>query len=248
MNPTPTDDRLADLLAARVTEGLSADEQAELAHLLAESPGEDLWSFEVAAAAATLAFGRGEERLPEDVAARIERKAADHLPPPPTPVQGRSRPLLAWAGWAVAAGLAGVLIWTNRPGPKQPGIEDREKQLRADPSAAEFALAKTEVPGLTARLVWSDSRQEGYLEVRGLPPNDPTKEQYQLWVVDGGRPDDKPVDGGVFDVRPDGTARVPVRNPIPVRKAAAFAVTKEQPGGVVVAKGPHVLVLTPKAG
>ena len=54
-----------------------------------------------------------------------------------------------------------------------------------------------------------------------------------------------PVDGGVFDVKPDGTALVRVRAPIQVKDAKAFAVTKETAGGVPVSDGPMLLVLTP---
>ena len=95
-------------------------------------------------------------------------------------------------------------------------------------------------------MVWSTAKQEGYLEVRGLKPTDPTKEQYQLWIVDPTKK--QPVDGGVFDVKPDGTALVRVRTPIVVKDAVAFAVTKETAGGVVVSEKEHLLVLKPKPG
>ena len=75
---------------------------------------------------------------------------------------------------------------------------------------------------------------------------DPSKEQYQLWIVDSSKK--QPVDGGVFDVRPDGTALVRVRAPILVKDAKAFAITKETAGGVVVTEGPLLLVLAPKPG
>jgi hypothetical protein len=55
------------------------------------------------------------------------------------------------------------------------------------------------------------------------------------------------VDGGVFDVTPQATASgdviVPFRAKLPVGKAAAFVVTMEQPGGVVVSKQERVLAL-----
>ena len=76
-------------------------------------------------------------------------------------------------------------------------------------------------------------------------PCDPAKERYQLWVVDAARTDPahaQPVDGGLFDVGPDGSATVPVRAALPVRDATVFAVTRELPDGVVVSAGPHLAV------
>ena len=76
-----------------------------------------------------------------------------------------------------------------------------------------------------------------------LPANDPSAQQYQLWIVDPSR-DEKPVDGGVFDI-PAGatTAVIPIRNPLVVKNPAAFVITLEQPGGVVVSKQEVVVAL-----
>ena len=90
-------------------------------------------------------------------------------------------------------------------------------------------------------VVWSDARQEGYLRITGLPVNDRERAQYQLWVVDASR-DVHPVDGGVFDITSDGELIIPVQAKLAVNRPAAFAVTLEQPGGVVVSDGPMLLV------
>jgi anti-sigma-K factor RskA len=65
-----------------------------------------------------------------------------------------------------------------------------------------------------------------------------------LWIFDGTRDKRYPVDGGVFDV-PANSAEVviPIRATLPIRKAAAFAVTVEKPGGVVVSGLGHVVAL-----
>ena len=78
-----------------------------------------------------------------------------------------------------------------------------------------------------------------------LAANDPAQNQYQLWIFDPTRADweQKPVDGGVFDVAPDGTSIVRIDPKLPVRETALFAVTLEVPGGVVVSKRER-LVLT----
>ncbi|MEO1534725.1 MAG: anti-sigma factor [Planctomycetota bacterium] len=90
---------------------------------------------------------------------------------------------------------------------------------------------------VTGEVVWSEAAQEGYMVLTGMPANDPSVEQYQLWVVDASRGtplEVPPVDGGVFDVADDGRVVIPVRCAILARDVVAFAVTIEQPGGVVV--------------
>ncbi|MGL4551943.1 MAG: anti-sigma factor domain-containing protein, partial [Gemmataceae bacterium] len=85
-------------------------------------------------------------------------------------------------------------------------------------------------PGAVA---WNNARQEGYLRLDGLPPNDPRVSQYQLWIFDADRDERYPVDGGVFDV-PAAGAVVPIRAKLGVGRPTLFAVTRERPGGVVV--------------
>ncbi|MBP3959735.1 anti-sigma factor [Gemmata sp. G18] len=245
MNTDPRPDRLDELLALEATQGLNPGEVTELDALLAALPNEDPDSLERAAAAIHLALSGPPEPLPAHLAERLELAAAAFIPAAPAPARpSRSRPAWAiWAGWAVAACLAGVLVYTQWP----EDLAGKRDRLVKDAvaKAEKFAGEKA---GATGEVVWSAAKQEGYLEVRGLPPLDPTREQYQLWIVDGGRAKKEPVDGGVFDVQPDGTILVRVRNPIPVKDAKAFAVTKETVGGVVVSDGPMLLVLTPKQG
>ena len=90
---------------------------------------------------------------------------------------------------------------------------------------------------LEGDVVWSSTKQEGYMRFRGLPVNDKTKETYQLWIFDETRgvySDDIAVDGGVFDIdpAPDATV-VPIRAKLPIGRPVLFAVTTEPPGGVV---------------
>jgi anti-sigma-K factor RskA len=98
--------------------------------------------------------------------------------------------------------------------------------------------------GVTADVVWDPVTQKGYAHFAGLATNDPHVQQYQLWIFDGTRDKRYPVDGGVFDV-PANSAEVviPIRATLPIRKAAAFAVTVEKPGGVVVSGLGHVVAL-----
>jgi anti-sigma-K factor RskA len=148
------------------------------------------------------------------------------------------------------AALLLVTVWVGRPGtfPESgpaPGVVEARTALLGldgtvqtpwgDSSWAEFAEVQGDV-------VWNDERQEGYLRLTNMPANDPTQAQYQLWIVDPGR-DEEPVDGGVFDVPPGlREVLVPIRAKLSVRSPAAFAITREQPGGVVVSEGPLLMV------
>lgn len=100
---------------------------------------------------------------------------------------------------------------------------------------AEVAEAKPgEQPEIKGDIVWDSQKQKGYMRFKGLPANDPTKEQYQLWIFDENQDEKYPIDGGVFDVNKDGEVIIPVDAKINVKKPTLFAVTKEKPGGVVV--------------
>jgi len=86
---------------------------------------------------------------------------------------------------------------------------------------------------VTGDVVWSNASQQGFMRFVGMPPNDPLQEQYQLWIIDPER-DAEPIDGGVFDIASTGEVVVPIQAKLKVLKAAAFAITVEKPGGVVV--------------
>jgi hypothetical protein len=246
-------DRLLDLLAAEATQGLSEDETRELRGLLRMFPDEDPDSIARAAAAADMAFSDPLEPMPPELAGQIERQAAaffanrpEPAPPPPPPRTPRS----TYLALALAAGLAAVLLWAlwPRPGVRVPTLEEQYVALQKLPDSKEFMDEKA---GAKGELVWNNAKQEGYVKVKGLPANDPTKEQYQLWIVDATRTDpahSQPVSGGVFDVQPDGTAIIPVKAGLKIGDAKLFAITKEKAGGVVWSKEPHVLVLAPKQG
>ena len=71
------------------------------------------------------------------------------------------------------------------------------------------------------------------------------KNQYQVWILDPLN-HKQPVDGGVFDVtQSDKTMIIPINPKLPISKAVGFAITLEQPGGVVVSNQP-LLLTAPK--
>ena len=165
---------------------------------------------------------------------------------PPAPLQGRA---MAATGWALAAALAIAffVVRTDVPPGSTPAV---------DASAARIALVRdaTDVITLpwapptvagyervTGDVVWSQSRQQGYLRLANLPVNDPGRMQYQLWIVDPER-DTHPVDGGVFNVSATGEVLIPIQAKLQIVAPKAFAITAERPGGVVVSAGPLLVV------
>jgi hypothetical protein len=164
-------------------------------------------------------------------------------------------------GWLAAAACLVLAIfgWERAPAPLPPVAEVPPAQP-APPTAAEeraALLAKTDslkIPlgatkdpaaaGVTGDVVWDPVTQRGFLHFAGLAPNDPAMHQYQIWIFDAGRDKRYPVDGGVFDVPANASEVViPIRASLMVRKPAAFAVTLEKPGGVVVSGREHVVAL-----
>ena len=116
-------------------------------------------------------------------------------------------------------------------------------QDESDTQRLEFASASDSYKGLSGEVIWNDEKQEGYMSLENLAVNDPTKTQYQLWIVDPER-DELPVDGGVFDItQKDGTQIIPIRNALAITKPVAFVITLEQPGGVVKSKQEIVVAL-----
>jgi anti-sigma-K factor RskA len=260
-------DRRSDLLADRALEGLSEVEARELMRL----GGADDASYDEAAAALALAelarTGDG-EALPDALAARVlsdARARGAARPPPakgPAAARARSRwsraPALGWIA-AAAAAVVAVFGWTRPPAivekvqlvevvappPRVPTPGERRAELLAQaPDAKTIAWSATPDPaakGADGDVVWSESRQQGYMRIRGLAANDPKAAQYQLWIFDGRRDQAHPVDGGVFDVV-DGEVVVPIRAAIQVFEPKLFAVTVERPGGVVVSKRERIVL------
>jgi anti-sigma-K factor RskA len=116
-------------------------------------------------------------------------------------------------------------------------------QDKSDTQRLEFASASDPYNGLSGEVIWNDEKQEGYMFLENLAVNDPTQNQYQLWIVDPER-DELPVDGGVFNItEKDGKQIIPIRNALAINKPVAFVITLEQPGGVVKSKQEIVVAL-----
>jgi hypothetical protein len=171
------------------------------------------------------------------------------------------------AGWFAAAAclLLAIFAWFRSPpssaplpgvavtqpplsGPEQTlSTSQARAALLAKAGAVKITLGATKDPagaGVSGDVVWDPATQKGFIRFAGLAPNDPLVHQYQVWIFDGERDQRYPVDGGVFDVPANpGEVVIPIHAALTIRKPAAFAVTVEKPGGVVVSSREHVVAL-----
>ena len=255
------DERLLELLTEQAVYGLDASQTDELHQLIeqTEQPtdGDEL---ELAAAAAYRVFEELDsvvhEPMPDALSdkliaqgvARIDSHADSQAHAPlPFPAQttgtvwGLRHPALGWLAAAAVLAIS-VTAWivtardneqTNYAAYRTELIEQASDITRAD-----WAESDDPVYGkITGDVVWSDQRQMGYMRLAGMPVNDPSVKQYQLWIVDPDV-DAHPVDGGVFDISDDGEVIIPIDAKLHVDKPTVFAITVEKPGGVVVSGGP----------
>jgi len=178
---------------------------------------------------------------------RRKIEAAPQAPRPATaPATISRRAPAAYLGWALAATLAAALVVVRTDGPALP--DDAAARASLVSEAADVVTLPWAPPtapgyeGVTGDVVWSQSKQQGYLRLANMPVNDPSRVQYQLWIVDPGRDSKHPVDGGVFNVSSTGEVIIPIQAKLQIRAPKAFAITAEQPGGVVVSAGPLLVV------
>jgi hypothetical protein len=133
------------------------------------------------------------------------------------------------------------------PAPRARTPAEERLALLANAGSVKVTLSATKDPaakGVTGDAVWDPVTQKGFLHFVGLASNDTGVSQYQIWIFDAGRDKRYPIDGGVFDVPADADEVViPINANLNVSKVAAFAVTVEKPGGVVVSARQHVVVL-----
>ncbi|HLM02551.1 MAG TPA: anti-sigma factor [Pyrinomonadaceae bacterium] len=167
-----------------------------------------------------------------------------------------------WLGWLVAAFACTVLavnIWITRFQPRDiagnptptPTVTPQKltpaqefAQLLDSVDTIQTTLTNPKNPNEVLGVVaWNDAAQKGFISLRGIPANDATKEQYQLWIFASNQDQKTPVDGGVFDVGAGGEVIIPIDAKIKVEKPTLFAVTAEKPGGVVVSKQEKILAI-----
>ena len=254
--------KLFDLLSDRALFGLDNQETEELGQLLSGNPWvrEEYMDDAVARMAVEFeAHDATSESMPSDLADRIKGRLQSELEPASSEVAGRIEPRtvngsggsvgwLGWVGWAAAAAalVFAATLWE----PELPTIDNSTQLVSwvdAHPDAVRWDWSPGLVnpsEGVTGYVTFSPEAQEGFMMIKGLEPNDPRVEQYQLWIWDREREPDPenpqplaenvhPVDGGVFDVNDAGEVVIPMKLPLRVGQPYLFAVTVERPGGVV---------------
>ncbi|MGD9843464.1 MAG: anti-sigma factor [Steroidobacteraceae bacterium] len=261
MNALPENEQLLDLLAKHATQGLDPVEAEELNTLLRAHPGTNATEFDASVAAILLAGKAGQVAMPAELAATILAAAPvkTHKIVSFTTRPRRQSTRYTAAGWwsAAACLLLAITGWWPRLMNKSvaPPVStaltiEQQRDALANSGAAIQAVwspgneAASEV--LMGDVVFDPVTQQGYLRFRGIPANDPRLEQYQLWIADAARKPPQPVDGGVFNTpqaTEAGDVIVPFTAKLPVGKPAAFVVTIEQPGGVVVSSQQRVLAV-----
>ena len=244
---------LLDLLATRSCQPLSYTEELELNHLLDEFPEYTPDYFEdIAALADSTMYVHDEQNLssmPESTKKKIIKNFRSDN-------EGFSTlqifknifqtPKLAWAMTCLLA------IGTSMSMIEFRNYETNYRNLPMKKAVLEFSsddlieynwfAQSDEFCACSGNVIWSDDGQRGFITLAGLPMNDPTQNQYQIWIVDPNM-HANPVDGGVFDiVTGDAPTIIPINPKLPIGKAKGFAITLEQPGGVVISE--QSLILT----
>lgn len=242
--------------------GLDPEEERELARLQggdgADAWDEAEELEHAAAVVAMLHAARQIQPLPPELRARLEggarayfavraqaprplRSPAESTPAPRVAAPGESmRSRWGLAALAAAASVAAIVgWWPSSVEPSAPqvvvapaAVELRQKLLAEKDTLLVAAQGTDFAKGASGDVVWQPRAQAGWMRLVGLPVNDPTVEQYQLWIFDEAQK--HPVDGGVFNVGAGGELLVPIDAKLRVAKPTLFAITIEKPGGVVV--------------
>jgi hypothetical protein len=205
-------------------------------------------------------------RLEDARAARVDAGTPPSGQPAGGPLRASRSGVYGWVAAAACLVLA-VIGWMHTPTPPElppvadlppaviapppppvpPSPAEERAALLAKSDSLKVTLGATKDPaaqGVSGDVVWDPVTQKGFVHFVGLASNDPAVKQYQVWIFDAARDQRYPIDGGVFDVPADANEVViPFNVSLPVSKAAAFAVTVEKAGGVVVSARQHVVAL-----
>lgn len=267
------DERMLDLLCDKALFGLSEEELRELAEFEATAgpTDEDLMLELTAARLSTIGSVEGAE-LPEHLFEKIVRDSKGHVLTEENvftarraepPRDGRGPGMFGWLGWAAAAAACIALAIMAYDRPESPLVADgprpsptlqqeltpallRQQLIDTGQVAVRAEWGKGNLPQteeISGDVVWSDDRQTGYMRIKGLPVNDRTREQYQLWIFEDAKLEAHPKDGGVFDISSDGEVIVPIDAKLLTRDPKAFAITIEKPGGTVVSERDKIAAL-----
>lgn len=262
MNRTERFERLLDLKVQEASFGLSQTEAAELRGLIAEFPDWDGDESLSLTAANIQLVGIQEEQMPAHLMRSIEDEFSRLYPEPnriapktSTEENPSSKALFDtnWLGWALAGAFGVALVFNSLSSfdgttPSVPVALTVQQEFDELLSNSQDVVRNEWVSptpdkqlGFEGEVVWSETKQKGFMKFKGLPVNDKSKETYQLWIFDSNQKSEHPIDGGIFDVEGDGEVIVPIQAKLEVKNASLFAVTVEKPGGVVVSSREKLL-------
>ncbi len=166
------------------------------------------------------------------------------------------RPLLRLTllgGWlAAAALLVATIAAYGRVSSLEATFGAGSPELRRSEmiaTAADVEVLPWTTEGVSGDVTWSAARNAGFMRIEGLAINDPSVSQYQLWIFRGSdsAAEAHPVSGGVFDVSGAGEVIIPIDAQLQLGRAGLFAVTVEEPGGVMVSKREQVVLIAARA-
>ena len=245
----PKKNTLDEQLAGYILGELSEEEFREFRDLPESTRSDSLNTLERIASSVSLVDVDLGEKMPEHLRIAVSesgrKRVAERRGLPkaelasgPRLQAGRLREAIAWLA-CLAATIMAISFW-QRPVPKidqgSTPVWTRESLIASAKDVIRVSWSDGKTPleqKVTGDVVWSNQLQRGFMRFVGMPMNEPTVEQYQLWIIDPSR-DDEPIDGGVFDISTSGEAIVPIQAKLLVNRPQAFAITIEKPGGVVV--------------
>jgi anti-sigma-K factor RskA len=192
--------------------------------------------------------------LREKLLTRVRTEQASQLP---TPAFSMTHPPLwvwwhraLWAGRVAVAGLVGFLGWALYDAQVQLGKQRvvnyqlteelaQERMLtnlvaHTDTHVAALTNSQPTTPPSAGWIVWSPSKQRGFMVVHFLPAL-PEGKMYQLWAIAG----QQALSSTVFQVDTVGHAALTV--PVAVAHPDRFEITVEPAGGRAVPSGPVML-------
>lgn len=239
-------ERLEELQVASSLFGLSPEEQLEYDNLEADGISSTYKIADIISGIDLICSLGASMDLPERLRTKIASDAKYHLSQNEQErssqirPQASRQPILPWA-IALAASLLLVASlarnWFPEKNVPAPSANELRAELLAKASDAvvvNWSQGTTPVSNASGDIVWSAAQQQGYMRFTNLPVNDPTKEQYQLWIFDRNQDAKTPVDGGVFDIANAAESVVAFHPKLVANRVYLFAVTIEKPGGVVV--------------
>ncbi len=260
--------RAKELMGAAILGTLADAERAELLELQSKlaSQGVSVAALaedaELAIGEAIAAMGRGDaEAMPTAARDRLETMGRGMVSRGSPAVAGRVLPSKSTSsglgGWMVAAvaAIVAAVGWLKPPTPEpKPTAMQLRTELLAQAGSQVVSWSAGNDPSgkqVEGDIVWNTQLQKGFLRFKGAARNDPSREQYQLWIFDKARKEFA-VDGGVFNVADNrvdqgtGDIIIPVDAKLKVFDPELFAVTLERPDGVVVTdKGRIVVTAAP---